>query len=180
MLFCRTYLCARCFQQQSVHQIHWPNSAFPVYDRHLSMPPNKLDLLLLLCLLCWAALQSVSAQSPATAVTAAAAPPAAGATAGAAVCSLSLVGFGDRLGIKSAKLSCTGGTITVAAHKVLEDFWGQKKAMPGVVWGDSKCIGNTACLITVCGSSSAVFESATVTSLRGGVLTWGLAVCVNR
>jgi hypothetical protein len=157
-------------------EIFLSNSAISAYDRPSSKIPMHSKAILSICLLYLAALQPVTAQSRPAAVTAAA-----GATAGAAVCSLSLVGFGDRLGIKNAKLSCTGGTITIAAHKVLEDFWGPKKALPGVVWGNSTCIGNKECLLTVCSQSNAVFDSATVTALQGGgTPALSLVVCVNR
>lgn len=64
---------------------------------------------------------------------------AAGATAGHSVCSFNLMGFGNRPGIKFASLSCTGGTVTVAAHKVLKEFWGQQapsraQARPYSTW----------------------------------------------
>jgi predicted outer membrane repeat protein len=150
------------------------------------MLPNKTTLCLLVLLLYWATLQSASAQSPATGVTtaaaAAAAPSAAGATAGSAVCSLSLAGFGDRLGIKSAKLSCTGGTITIAAHKLLRDFWGPTMVLPGVVWGNQECVTNDGCLISICGGSNAVFNLASVSALKGGgdKPEVRIAVCVNR
>jgi predicted outer membrane repeat protein len=109
----------------------------------------------------------------------------AGATAGAAVCSLTLVGFGNRTGIKEATLSCTGGTIQVAAHRVLQDFWGTDKALPGVVWaGEENCVTNKECLLTICGRSNAVFPAATVTLLKSGSnltskAAWQLAVCVT-
>lgn len=98
------------------------------------------------------------------------------------MCSLTLVGFGNRTGIKSASLSCTGGTIKVAPHKELQNYWGQNKALPGVVWeSGSDCVTNTECLLTVCDRSNAVFNAASVTSLKGGSgkPAWRLAVCVT-
>lgn len=123
---------------------------------------------------------SASAQSetaappPATAV---------GATAGAAACSLNITGFGNRPGIHLADLSCTGGTITVAAHKVLQDYWGPNKTLPGVKWGDANCriAGLQGCLLAVCGASNAVFDAATITALvgEGTIPGWFMAVCVS-
>jgi predicted outer membrane repeat protein len=50
------------------------------------------------------------------------------------------------------------------------------------VWGDTDCISNEACLLTVCGRSNAVFDSATIAALKGGgesPLQWRLALCIN-
>lgn len=96
-------------------------------------------------------------------------PPAIGAAAGHSVCRFDLVGFGNRPGIKSASLSCTGGAapVTVAAHKLLRDFWGKSlpSSQQGVVWSEtSSCMPDDICWLTVC-SSNAVFQSPTFTGV---------------
>jgi hypothetical protein len=147
------------------------------------MIARKALLLMFFCISIPAG-QSSSKQRPTADATAAAPTPASpGATQGTATCSLSIVGFGgQREGIKSASLACIGGTITVGAHKVLSDFWGPKrKTMPGVVWDDDHCIERTDCLLTICGRSNAVFNSASITALRGGgTPTWRMAVSVSQ
>jgi predicted outer membrane repeat protein len=107
-----------------------------------------------------------------------------GATEGAAICSLSIVGFGDSdegEGIKSASVSCRGGTITAAAHQVLRDFWGPKiKAMRGVTWSDVQKLERDDCLLTVCGQSDTVFNGAVINGLKGGAgePAWRIALCI--
>ena len=84
--------------------------------------------------------------------------------------------------MKFAHLSCKGGTITVWAHKELQDFWGPKTVLPGVVWAKpgSNCYVSGICLLRVCGHSNAVFESAVVTALKSSTSTvWQAAVCVS-
>lgn len=139
---------------------------------------------LVVWLLSAAILQSTRAQpTPGAAVLLSPTPTAtAGATAGAAACILNITGLGNRPGIQSAQLSCTGGTITAAAHKALRDFWGAEKILPGVVWGGEGCIGYQGCLLTLCDASNAVFKSATVTALQGAGKPepeWQLAVCIR-
>jgi predicted outer membrane repeat protein len=139
-------------------------------------------LFILICLISVECVQPAAPQGGSPSVPGAAGATA-GATAGAAECSLRLAGFGDRPGIKSASLSCTGGTITVAAHKELQNYWGQNKALPGVAWNDGDdCVTNKGCLLTICGKSNAVFEAATVTSLKAdsGEAAWRLPVCVTK
>lgn len=52
-----------------------------------------------------------------------------------------------------------------------------------MLWGSSSdCITNKQCLLSICGQSNAVFNAASVTSLKGGSgeQAWRLAVCVNK
>jgi len=94
---------------------------------------------------------------------------AAGATAGHSVCSFNLMGFGNRPGIKFASLSCTGGTVTVAAHKVLKEFWGQQapSRAQGVEWSKhAACVPDPGCLLSVCEAINVVFSAPTLTALQ--------------
>lgn len=144
------------------------------------MLSSSFSLLLLTVCLTASCLQPSHAQTAAAAT---------GAKPGAAVCTLSIVGYGaGRPDIKSASLSCSGGrTITVVPHKVLREFWaGQKYTPPGVVLGDTACSVSASgnCLLHVCGQSNAVFTSATVTDLQGGSVysdlpLWHIAICVR-
>lgn len=92
-------------------------------------------------------------------------------TAGATtktVCSLSMQGYGDKPGLKAVQLSCTGGTVTARAHKVLKQFWGPKLPKQGVVWTeDEECRpATTGCLLTICNKSDAVLFNAKITSVQ--------------
>lgn len=71
-------------------------------------------------------------------------------------------------GLKAAQLSCTGGTVTAQAHKVLQQLWGSKLPKKGVVWTDDKeCRpADTGCLITKCGQSDALFVNTQVTAVK--------------
>lgn len=119
------------------------------------------------CLLLLSALLAVAvfcagAQAPGPA--AAAAPAAEGATAsgaaaGAAVCSLNIQGNGKSPGLRAASLSCTGGTIKVAAHRALQKFWGTKRPHGVEVSNDQDCTSRPRCLLSICGQSSALFIS---------------------
>jgi hypothetical protein len=102
------------------------------------------------------------------------------AAAGQAVCTLNIVGNGKKPGIKTAELSCKGGTITAAAHNLLLDFWGADKPTQGVVWvdnADGDCTVGDNILLTICGASNAVFIKPKVTQVWGdGRLS--ILVCV--
>lgn len=83
-----------------------------------------------------------------------------------ATCKLHMEGFGSAQGIKSAQLSCSGGTITASAHPVLLANF--TRTFSGVRWSnDSDCgIFTTECLLTVCGDTSATFPSAVVRNVN--------------
>jgi len=92
-----------------------------------------------------------------------------GATAGAAVCSLNIRGFGSRAGIKSASLSCTGGSVKARIHELFQDTW-KPSTLKGVTTSGfdaeaAGCVPVDGCLITICGKSNAVFQAPAVTSL---------------
>jgi hypothetical protein len=119
-----------------------------------------------LSLLLWRLLLTAAQSSQAALATSAVAagPPA----AGQAVCTLNIVGNDKKPGIKTAELSCKGGTITAAAHKILLDFWGADKPTQGVKWVENvvgACVVGTNILLTICGVSNAVFIKPTVTQV---------------
>jgi predicted outer membrane repeat protein len=77
-----------------------------------------------------------------------------------ATCKLRLEGFISTQGIKSAELSCSGGSITAFAHLELRNF---TRSFSGVSWSDEDCGDFTRdCLLTLCGDTSATFLSAVV------------------
>lgn len=80
-------------------------------------------------------------------------------------CQLSLEGKGSKPGVKSAQLSCAGGTITAAANPVLGPFI---HTFSGVQWSNKSACGNQqkACILTVCGTSSVAFLSARVAQVN--------------
>lgn len=84
-----------------------------------------------------------------------------------ATCSLSLIGKPGRPGLSTASLSCTGGSITMAASPVLR---ASLKDTPGVVWVDADACGPLAglCLLTMCGNSRAHFPQVTVANVSLG------------
>jgi hypothetical protein len=109
-------------------------------------------------------LTAAQSSQAASATSAAAAGPL--AAAGQAVCTLNIVGNGQKPGIKTAELSCKGGTITAAAHNLLLDFWGADKPTQGVEWvdnADGDCVAGDNILLTLCGASNAVFIKPKVT-----------------
>jgi predicted outer membrane repeat protein len=77
-------------------------------------------------------------------------------------------GFGDKPGIKAFQLSCTGGTVTAKAHKVLKQFLGSNLPKQGVTWTeDTDCRPvETGCLLTICGQSDVVFANAKITGVK--------------
>lgn len=129
------------------------------------------------------AVSCAGAQAPgsaAAAAPAAAAVTAPGATAGAAVCSLNIQGNGKYTGLKAAGLSCTGGTITVAAHRVLQQIWGaQQLPGQGVVFStDAACSPSPTCMLAICGQSNAVFINPSVTDVMEEE-DLGVVLCVT-
>ena len=92
-----------------------------------------------------------------------------------ALCKLRLEGFGTKPGIKSAHLSCTGGSITAAAQPDLLKALGQTK---GVVW-DNECADVQAhgCMLVLCGGT-ATFNRPTITDMNGAGTGSETAVCV--
>jgi hypothetical protein len=89
-----------------------------------------------------------------------------GLASAAVSCSLKFEGYGNKQGLKSAGLSCTGGSITAAAHPVLLAPF--SRSFSGVSWSDSGGCGRgkKICLLTICGSSSAVFSGAVITNVN--------------
>lgn len=92
-----------------------------------------------------------------------------GATAGAAVCSLNIRGFGDEAGIKSASLSCTGGSVKARINPLFQDIW-DPSPLKGVTTSGfnaeaAGCLANDGCFITICGKSNAVFQAPALTGL---------------
>ena len=85
--------------------------------------------------------------------------------------SLHLQGFGSAQGIKSAQLSCSGGTITAHAHPVL--LGNLTRAFSGVQWSDAwDCVqNNTKCLLILCGDTSAAFPAAVIRNLNVSTTT---------
>jgi hypothetical protein len=103
-------------------------------------------------------------------------------TTGRAVCNLSLEGYGNRRGLKSAQLSCTGGNITAAADPLLLQSLGTRSNPSGVVWsrkpgacedGDE----NLKCLFSICGGD-AMFVNPRVTNVTASPATGGTAICI--
>jgi hypothetical protein len=84
----------------------------------------------------------------------------------AATCQLHMEGYGHITGLKSAHLTCSGGVIKAAAHPMLKQF---RSSFSGVQWTDTgSCgVGRRDCLLTICGDTAAVFESATVALAAG-------------
>jgi hypothetical protein len=77
-------------------------------------------------------------------------------------CKLHLEGFGTKFGLKSAQLSCSGGTIQASAHpSMLGPF---TRSFSGVEWSDAGDCGKfkNECVLTVCGVTSVHFPSAVV------------------
>lgn len=92
---------------------------------------------------------------------------AAGATAASkTVCSLSMQGKGNQPGLKSVQFSCTGGTVTAAAHANLLNFRGPDVPKQGVDWTqDSACMPNQGCLLTICGGSDVIFVNTRISAV---------------
>lgn len=104
---------------------------------------------------------------------------AAGPAAGQALCKLVIQGFGKKIGIASASLSCTGGTITAAAHDELLQFWGTKRPTQGVVWKSHEagaCAPGSGCLLSICGGS-ATFLGSTASGVQTNEAS--VLVCVG-
>lgn len=94
------------------------------------------------------------------------------------VCSLYIKGYGTKPGVKSVLLSCSGGTITAAAHTAL--LSAPKHQFAGVTWSDKGACGSgrSTCLINICGDSSAIFMSAKVLAVNMTALG-GHAFCLG-
>lgn len=88
-----------------------------------------------------------------------------GIASAAVSCNLKFEGYGNKQGFKSAHLSCTGGSITAAAHPVLAHF---SRSFSGVTWSDSGGCGRGKqfCLLTICGASRATFPGAVITTVN--------------
>jgi hypothetical protein len=96
---------------------------------------------------------------------------------GAVSCSLMFKGYGNKQGIKLAHLSCTGGSITAAAHPILLGNFSSR--FSGVTWSKSGgCgIGVKICLLTICNSTNATFSGAVITNVNGSRVI-GALLCV--
>lgn len=101
-----------------------------------------------------------------------------GLSSAAVSCSLKFEGYSHKQGVKSAHLSCTGGSITAAAHPVLLAPF--SRSFSGVTWSNSGGCGESKefCLLTICGSSKATFVSADVANVNISSTT-GLLLCVR-
>lgn len=77
-------------------------------------------------------------------------------------CRLHFEGYGHTKGVKAAHLACSGGVIKAAAHPILAPF---KRSFSGV-HTDACGVGHRGCLLTFCGDTSAVFESATAAHIN--------------
>jgi hypothetical protein len=89
-----------------------------------------------------------------------------GLASAAVTCSLKFEGYGSKQGLKSAYLACIGGSITAAAHPIL--LAPVSRSFSGVTWSDSGLcgVGKKVCLLTICGSSSAIFHGAVITNVN--------------
>jgi hypothetical protein len=98
---------------------------------------------------------------------------------GKLVCALDLQGYGTTPGVKSVVMSCSGGTITAAAHGTLlaapaHQFSGVKWLTKGACGAETPA----ACLINICEGSSATFVSANVLHVNASGLAGDL-VCIH-
>ena len=85
-----------------------------------------------------------------------------------AVCSLNVEGFGTKTGLKSAQLSCSGGTVKAVVHPLLLAKLPGLGSRGGIqLSSDSKCkeLG-ASCLITICEGTAVTFPRATVKSVN--------------
>jgi hypothetical protein len=85
-------------------------------------------------------------------------------------------GFGSSQGVKSAQLSCSGGTITASAHPaILANFTG---SFSGVQWSNDGDCGKQRqeCLLTLCGNTPVLFPSAVVRNVNTSD-TAGMLLC---
>lgn len=82
-------------------------------------------------------------------------------------CWLRLIGYGDRGGIKQARLSCQGGTITVAASPELMQALDTNRGVALSRNGSSchRLSASMSCMLVVC-NSTAAFISPLVTALK--------------
>jgi len=81
-------------------------------------------------------------------------------------CELHFQGDGSSSGLRTAKLSCTGGTLTAAAHpSLLVPTIG---ASSGVQWSNKGDCGTwkNKCVLTVCSDTKAAFLKARVTNVK--------------
>ena len=81
-------------------------------------------------------------------------------------CDLHFQGHGARTGLKSAVLSCSGGTITAVAHpELLASF---STAFVGVSWASKGACAalKDQCVLTLCQGSAASFPKATVLNVN--------------
>ena len=80
------------------------------------------------------------------------------------VCSLHVEGFGIKPGLKSAQLSCSGGTVKALIHPLLLAQLGSQSSIRGIQLSrDSECERfRSACLLTICEDTAVTFLRATV------------------
>jgi predicted outer membrane repeat protein len=92
-------------------------------------------------------------------------------------CHLHLEGYGHMTGLKAAHLACSGGVIKAAAHPILVPFAG---SFSGVQWThtDGCGVGARGCLLTLCGDTAAVFETATAAHINVSSVAQSL-VCLR-
>lgn len=96
-----------------------------------------------------------------------------------AMCKLHLEGYGNRTGIKSAQLSCTGGNITAAADAVLLKALGSQTPQ-GVTWSSqkTKCDnGRGICLFSIC-DGAATFVKPMITDVKITGPKGGVSMCI--
>ena len=92
-------------------------------------------------------------------------------------CKLHFEGFGNKQGLKTAHLDCTGGSIQASAHpSVLGPF---THSFSGVTWSTAGDCGayKDDCALTLCGNSSVLFVSAVVS--RVNITTAAMLLCVG-
>jgi hypothetical protein len=97
------------------------------------------------------------------------------------VCRLRLEGHGNRPGLKSAQLSCTGGYITAAANPQLLQALGADKNPKGVRWAQrlnacKKDDEELGCFFSIC-DGAATFLNPVVTNMRSS--DGANAVCIS-
>jgi hypothetical protein len=90
-------------------------------------------------------------------------------------CKLHFEGFGNKQGLKTAHLACTGGSIQASAHPSLLGF---TRSFSGVEWSDAGDCGTwkNHCVLTLCGNSSVHFPSAMVRQVN--ISTFPMLLCM--
>lgn len=73
----------------------------------------------------------------------------------------------------SISLACSGPLLTISAHKSITSAL--RKVAQGVQWDPAGC-GNLGCLVSICGSSAAVFQRSQVTDIHNQDLTAALCI----